>query len=117
CGDLRAETTRERGERRCPLVCGPRFDAVAPALAPDQVDCARADRAGGAEQRDRAPGLQRRFCETLTRRLGLHRPHHSNRPRAGAAKPPRTTPSSAATALAAMTPSRRAMSPPCPAVS
>ena len=53
-GEARAQVARETRQRRRIAARGHGFDAVEPALLPEQVDGARADRAGGAQQRHRA---------------------------------------------------------------
>ncbi len=56
-GDRRkagAKIARQLGERRAVLVRGQRLDDKAPVLALEQVDRARSDRAGGAENCDTA---------------------------------------------------------------
>ena len=50
-GEARAELARQGRERRGIAMRGHRLDPIARGLAPEQIDRARADRAGGAQQR------------------------------------------------------------------
>ena len=92
-------------------VCGHRLDAIVAGLALQQIDGARTDRAGGAEQRHRFRRARqirsgRRRCRLL------HLVYHTSKPWAGASGPCRRMPIRSATNAATRKPSRRSISPP-----
>src|SRR5262249_20738154 len=70
-GKARIELTRGRRERGGVLVGADRLDAKTFALALEQVDRARANRARGTEERHRA--LRRRSIQCSAQNVGLHK--------------------------------------------
>ena len=110
-GKARAEFARKTRQRRAIAMRGDRLDPVAAGIAPQQIDRARTDRAGGAEQRHRARrGASSRslangcvcfIAPTITASREPEQPF-----------PAAAIPISSAASAATRKPSRRSISPP-----
>ena len=85
-GKARAELARQLRKRGGVAMRGHRLDPIALGILPQQIDRARTDRAGRAQQASpcAATGANSTLCPRL---LLLHRLYHTSKPRAGAADP------------------------------
>ena len=98
-----------------PFLCAVSASTVnLPGLALEQIDRARPDRAGRAENRHRAHGGGRLRS---WREFHSASNHQTSRPRAGPSRPPRSNPTMTAAAAAVKNPSSRSISPPWPGMS
>ena len=114
-GEARADLARQRGQGDSVGVRAHRLDPIAPGLALDQIDGARADRSGRAQQCHAALAARSRSAR-VSPPSSPSSGHHISKPRAGASIPPCARPIRQASTAAATKPSSRSIRPPWPGI-